>query len=128
MLTSNSLFSHVTMKALVQSVRYNVFTIIDTLMAKHREGRPLLSSTNSYLIDYRHPLDLKAINNEFLDGYIRLADGEKDPRNLLVAFAIARVILIEFDITPFVEVNSPISPVEIMGIQTNRPFTSACSR
>ncbi|KAL1662729.1 RNAPII transcription regulator C-terminal-domain-containing protein [Schizophyllum commune] len=79
-----ALCSHVKMKALVQSVRYNVFTIIDTLMAKHRE-------------------DLKAIDNEFLDGYIRLADGEKDPRNLLVAFAIARVILIEFDITPFVE-------------------------
>ncbi|KAL1745859.1 Dos2-interacting transcription regulator of RNA-Pol-II-domain-containing protein [Schizophyllum fasciatum] len=79
-----ALFSHVKMKALVQSVRYNVFTIIDTLMARHRE-------------------DLKAINNEFLDGYVRLADGEKDPRNLMVAFAIARVILIEFEITSFVE-------------------------
>ena len=49
------------------------------------------------------------MGDTFLDGYIALAEGEKDPRNLLVAFAIARVILIEFDITPFVEVNSPIS-------------------
>jgi DNA repair/transcription protein MET18/MMS19 len=37
-------------------------------------------------------------------GYISLAEGEKDPRNLLVAFAIARVILIEFDISDHTEV------------------------
>jgi len=40
----------------------------------------------------------------FVAGYISLADGEKDPRNLLVAFAIARVILIEFDISDHTEV------------------------
>lgn len=39
----------------------------------------------------------------FLDGYVGLAEGEKDPRNLIVAFAIARVILIEFDIHEHVE-------------------------
>jgi hypothetical protein len=41
---------------------------------------------------------------DFLTGYIALADGEKDPRNLMVAFAIARVIGIEFDIKRHVEV------------------------
>ena len=35
----------------------------------------------------------------FLSGYIALADGEKDPRNLMVAFAIARVLALEFDIS-----------------------------
>jgi len=44
------------------------------------------------------------MGKQFLDGYIGLAEGEKDPRNLMVAFAIARVILIEFDITLHVEV------------------------
>jgi hypothetical protein len=44
------------------------------------------------------------MNKGFLSGYIALADGEKDPRNLLVAFAIARVILIEFDISDHIEV------------------------
>jgi DNA repair/transcription protein MET18/MMS19 len=44
----------------------------------------------------------------FLDGYIGLAEGEKDPRNLMVAFAIARVILIDFDITYHVEVRNQI--------------------
>ena len=68
------------------------------------------------------------MRDEFLTGYILLAEGEKDPRNLLVAFAIARVILIEFDITPFVEVNSAISLAEIMGLQSDHPFKSACSR
>ena len=44
------------------------------------------------------------MQKEFLGGYAALAEGEKDPRNLLVAFAISRVILIEFDTTDFVEV------------------------
>jgi len=44
------------------------------------------------------------MGKEFLDGYVSLADGEKDPRNLIVAFAIARVILIEFDIYERIEV------------------------
>ncbi|KAK0239096.1 ARM repeat-containing protein [Armillaria nabsnona] len=79
-----ALFAHVKMKVLVQSVRLVVYSIIDNFMARHRDA-------------------LKQMNKEFLAGYITLADGEKDPRNLLVAFAIARVILVEFDISDFVE-------------------------
>ena len=41
---------------------------------------------------------------EFVSGYINLAEGEKDPRNLLLAFAIARVLLIEFDTAKHIEV------------------------
>ncbi len=48
------------------------------------------------------------MDREFLDGYIALAEGEKDPRNLLLAFAIARVLLIEFDVTHHVEVRLSI--------------------
>lgn len=47
------------------------------------------------------------MGDEFLDGYISLAEGEKDPRNLLVAFAIARVLLIEFDVKRHIEVCHP---------------------
>ncbi|KAL0953388.1 hypothetical protein HGRIS_004627 [Hohenbuehelia grisea] len=79
-----SLFRHVRMKALVQSIRFHVFTVIDGIMATHREA-------------------LKDMGNEFLNGYTTLAEGEKDPRNLLIAFAIARVILVEFDIRNHVE-------------------------
>ncbi|KAL4245852.1 MMS19 nucleotide excision repair protein [Abortiporus biennis] len=79
-----SLFKHVKMRALVQSVRFTVFTIVDGLIAKHRDA-------------------LKGLGKDFLTGYIALAEGEKDPRNLLLAFAIARVLLIEFDVTDHVE-------------------------
>jgi hypothetical protein len=40
----------------------------------------------------------------FVAGWIRLASGEKDPRNLIVAFAIYRVVLIEFPITKHLDV------------------------
>lgn len=45
------------------------------------------------------------MGNEFITGYVSLAEGEKDPRNLLVAFAIARVLLIEFDVKHYIEVS-----------------------
>ncbi|KAJ7464465.1 ARM repeat-containing protein [Mycena latifolia] len=85
----NAIFAHVKMRALVQSVRFYVFTIIDGLIAHHREI-------------------LKGMKSAFIAPYIALADGEKDPRNLLLAFAIARVILIEFDPAPHIEALSNI--------------------
>lgn len=47
---------------------------------------------------------LRSMGDSFLSGYITLADGEKDPRNLMVAFAIARVLALEFDISAKFEV------------------------
>jgi DNA repair/transcription protein MET18/MMS19 len=44
------------------------------------------------------------MGDRFLSGYIALVDGEKDPRNLLISFAIARVLAIEFDISSKFEV------------------------
>lgn len=44
---------------------------------------------------------------DFLKGYTELADGEKDPRNLLLAFSIDRVLLLEFDVKPYIEVRFP---------------------
>lgn len=40
----------------------------------------------------------------FVKGYIGLAEGEKDPRNLLLAFALDKVILLEFEASKFIEV------------------------
>jgi DNA repair/transcription protein MET18/MMS19 len=45
------------------------------------------------------------LGKQFLSGYIALAEGEKDPRNLMVAFTIVRVLIIEFDISEHVEVS-----------------------
>ncbi|KAH9479537.1 MMS19 nucleotide excision repair protein-like protein [Psilocybe cubensis] len=82
--TIEAIFRHIKMKSIVQDQRFKVFSIIDSVMAFHRDV-------------------LKNMGKQFLDGYINLAEGEKDPRNLIVAFAIARVILIEFDISGHVE-------------------------
>jgi len=46
------------------------------------------------------------MGKEFLAGYLNIADGEKDPRNLLLAFSIDRVLLVEFDISSLVEVSA----------------------
>ncbi|KDN47119.1 hypothetical protein RSAG8_03896, partial [Rhizoctonia solani AG-8 WAC10335] len=81
--TAQSIIIHIPMKSLVQSVRYVVFRIIDTLLAKH--------------------LATLSLSPSFLPGYIKLAEGEKDPRNLLLAFNIARIIILEFDITNHID-------------------------
>ncbi len=41
---------------------------------------------------------------DFLNSYTKMVDGEKDPRNLLLLFFMAKVILLEFDIQPVIEV------------------------
>ncbi|KAF9221464.1 ARM repeat-containing protein [Gyrodon lividus] len=80
----SAIFRRVNMKALVQSTRFFVFNVIDSLMSSHRS-------------------DLKNMGDHFLSSYAALVSGEKDPRNLLVAFKIARVVLTDFDISKHVE-------------------------
>lgn len=41
---------------------------------------------------------------DFIRGWTSLVEGEKDPRNLTLIFAINRVVLVEFDIRSHVEV------------------------
>ncbi|KAF5335990.1 hypothetical protein D9611_006343 [Ephemerocybe angulata] len=72
------------MKALTQNHRFKVFSIIDSVMANHRDV-------------------LKGMGLKFLDGYLSFVEGEKDPRNLVLVFAMDRVILIEFDISQRVQ-------------------------
>ncbi|KAH9943852.1 ARM repeat-containing protein [Amylocystis lapponica] len=100
-----ALITHVKMKALVQSQRLVVFTIVDTLIARQRDA-------------------LKGMGNDFLSGYISLAEGEKDPRNLLLAFAIARVLLMSsrFQVTlkyvhlPCMQFSLLIAPQDLFNI------------
>lgn len=65
------------------------------------------------------------MGKQFLDGYIGLAEGEKDPRNLMVAFAIARVILIEFDITLHVEVREKACSTTLVCTNVRRILINA---
>ncbi|KAG7093965.1 hypothetical protein E1B28_007596 [Marasmius oreades] len=80
----DSIFERVKMKNLVQSVRFHVFTIIHNIVVRHRDV-------------------LKSMVSDFVERYVVLVEGEKDPRNLLIAFAIARVIVVEFDVAKSVE-------------------------
>ncbi|KZT25249.1 ARM repeat-containing protein [Neolentinus lepideus HHB14362 ss-1] len=80
----NALLMHVKMKSLVQSQRFIVLTIIDNLISKHRDA-------------------LKNISKHFVPGYISLVNGEKDPRNLILCFAIDRVLLLEFEVKNYIE-------------------------
>ena len=60
-------------------VRFLLYTLIDSLMTKQRAA-------------------LKSLGSQFLEGYINLLTGEKDPRNLMLAFSTMSIILKEFDI------------------------------
>ena len=46
------------------------------------------------------------MGTEFLNSYIKMVDGEKDPRNLLLLFSVDRVILLEFEIESHIEVRT----------------------
>jgi len=49
-------------------------------------------------------LVLKQMGQDFVTGFIHAMDGEKDPRNLLLAFSLVKLIIREFDISQHVEV------------------------
>lgn len=49
--------------------------------------------------------DLKAMSSDFVFGFIQCLDGEKDPRNLMLAFTLIKSIIQEFDIAQHVEVS-----------------------
>ncbi|WAQ85506.1 hypothetical protein PtA15_6A134 [Puccinia triticina] len=75
----NALFQHLTIRDLEQPKRLAVLMLVDNLLAYHRDA-------------------LKSMGSGFLSGYCTLVEGEKDPRNLVVAFKLAKVILTEFDL------------------------------
>lgn len=74
-----ALISHVKPRDHPQTVRFLIYVLLDALISQHRHA-------------------LKAMGTDFLKGYVDLAEGEKDPRNLFYLFAMDRVILIEWDL------------------------------
>ncbi|KAF9362709.1 hypothetical protein BGX34_005646 [Mortierella sp. NVP85] len=51
----------------------------------------------------RFSQSLRSISSDFVFGFIQCLDGEKDPRNLLLAFTLIKKIIQEFDIAQHVE-------------------------
>lgn len=55
---------------------------------------------------------LKKLGKPFIEGFVALMTGEKDPHNLMLCFSILKVILIEFDIVGTQEVlPKSLSPI-----------------
>ncbi|CAG8738736.1 10758_t:CDS:10, partial [Dentiscutata erythropus] len=81
---SKAIFANINVQSLQQIVRHEVLQILDILLHHHLHA-------------------LKQLGPEFVLGYIQSMDGEKDPRNLLLAFSSIKLIIQEFDILPHVE-------------------------
>ncbi|XP_030058755.1 MMS19 nucleotide excision repair protein homolog [Microcaecilia unicolor] len=80
-----AIFQEVHVQSLMQVDRHTVYTIITNFMQTRGE-------------------ELKSLGADFTFGFIQVMDGEKDPRNLLVAFQIVQDIIVKsYSLGPFVE-------------------------
>ncbi|XP_068114969.1 MMS19 nucleotide excision repair protein homolog isoform X2 [Hyperolius riggenbachi] len=80
-----SVFQEVHVQSLMQLDRHTVYMIITNFMRSREE-------------------ELKSLGADFTFGFIQVMDGEKDPRNLLVAFRIVHdIITRNYALGPFVE-------------------------
>ena len=83
---SAALFASLELRSHPQPLRHTAVRLLDSLVARHRAA----------LLTMRRAPDAPA-GSGFVEGYTALVSGEKDPRNLLVLFRIARVLLIEWE-------------------------------
>ncbi|NXE29903.1 MMS19 protein, partial [Ardeotis kori] len=80
-----AIFQEVHVQSLLQLDRHTVYSIIINFMSTREE-------------------ELKGLGADFTFGFIQVMDGEKDPRNLLVAFQIVRDLIAKnYALGPFVE-------------------------
>ncbi|NXT73282.1 MMS19 protein, partial [Zapornia atra] len=80
-----AIFQEVHVQSLLQLDRHTVYSIITNFMGTREE-------------------ELKGLGADFTFGFIQVMDGEKDPRNLLVAFQIVRDLIAKnYTLGPFVE-------------------------
>ncbi|XP_074855441.1 MMS19 nucleotide excision repair protein homolog isoform X2 [Carettochelys insculpta] len=80
-----AVFQEVHVQSLLQLDRHTVYSIITNFMRTREE-------------------ELKGLGADFTFGFIQVMDGEKDPRNLLVAFQIVRDLILKgYVLGPFVE-------------------------
>ncbi|KAJ5222856.1 uncharacterized protein N7469_009096 [Penicillium citrinum] len=83
--TAQALFSNFQdLQSRSQSQRFQVYSLLNELMSKHRKA-------------------LRDMEETSLVGVVDIMTGEKDPRNLMVVFSILKVVMMEWDITHYVE-------------------------
>ncbi|KAJ3325165.1 hypothetical protein HDV06_004922 [Boothiomyces sp. JEL0866] len=72
------IFNELNVQNYPQGVRNTVFKIFNFLMVNNLDG-------------------LKKLGSEFVVGFVHVMDGEKDPRNLVLSFELARLIVLNLD-------------------------------
>ncbi|KAI9302109.1 Dos2-interacting transcription regulator of RNA-Pol-II-domain-containing protein [Cunninghamella echinulata] len=80
----NMLFQNIPNKKWSQSTRYKVLTILGHILQKNVK-------------------DINRSSLNFIEGFISVMDGEKDPRNLLVSFDLIKYMIDKLDISRNVE-------------------------
>ncbi|KAM3835410.1 MMS19 nucleotide excision repair protein homolog isoform 3-T3 [Vipera latastei] len=108
-----AVFQEVHVQSLLQLNRHTVYSIITNFMSNREAGEKLfLEVIESHvqlenlgiLFSTFFSTELKSLGADFTLGFIQVMDGEKDPRNLLVAFQIVRDIIVKgYAIGPFAE-------------------------
>ncbi|KAI4893649.1 hypothetical protein NFI96_018029 [Prochilodus magdalenae] len=106
-----SLFQDVHVQSLMLAERSCVYNMLISLMESREEGKDGLTRRQARFYSYpclhtvtsqpslysRAPpplsAELKGLGPDFVFGFVQAVDGERDPRNLLLAFQIARNII-----------------------------------
>ncbi|KAL0079570.1 Dos2-interacting transcription regulator of RNA-Pol-II-domain-containing protein [Phycomyces blakesleeanus] len=79
-----SIFRHIGQKKQPQGTRHKIFSLLNKLLQTYTS-------------------DLQRARVNFIGSFVAFMDGEKDPRNLVIAFEIVRFIIEKFDISQHVE-------------------------
>ncbi|KAF9025985.1 hypothetical protein BGZ52_008024, partial [Haplosporangium bisporale] len=81
---TKAILSLVNVQTYQQTARHYVFLFFDSAIRNYTQS-------------------LRSISSDFVFGFIQCLDGEKDPRNLMLAFTLIKNIIQEFDIAQHVE-------------------------
>ncbi len=116
---ADALFSNVVATNHPQSLRFIIYRLLDSLVAHHRDAlkayrpssseaadvpasEPTTSASTPMEVDTSSDEAANAARSEtcqgkpFLQGYVKMVQGEKDPRNLMVLFGVDKVLLTEW--------------------------------
>ena len=112
---ADALFSHVIVTNHPQSLRFIIYRLLDSLVAHHRDALKAYPSSASSASEDKPSSAASLMNvdasvadaqdesrsetcqgKDFLQGYVKMVQGEKDPRNLMVLFGVDKVLLTEW--------------------------------
>ncbi len=122
-----------------QSARYNLLSLLSLLLHKFTEGKlnkharcfhliqptycivsdiarfwNMMTACTTHVYIIHHTKAMSSLKSDFVFAFVRCVDGERDPRNLLLAFHTFLDVVREIpEFTTFAEVSFPSSPLII---------------